>query len=323
MRSTEMKDGVPRGTDAGPGIAARFGDRRAMLNLALVAVFCVLWSSAFAAAKIGIVDCPPLILLSARFLAAGIIMIALAVATGALRALPRRRDLVLLVALGALNNAVYLGLSWVGMETVSSGFAAVIISANPLLTALIAAPVLGERLGVAKLAGLALGLAGVAIVVRSRIAGGEGLFGTALVCAALLSLVAGTIVFKRFVPRVDLWTGNAVQCLAGGVLLAPVALMTASPADIHLTANLVWSFAYMVVAVSIGAYWLWFYLLSKSSATAAASLHFLMPPLGLMFGWLLLGEPVAAADLLGIVPIAIGIRLVTRPTRGAAGRTAA
>jgi drug/metabolite transporter (DMT)-like permease len=55
-------------------------------------------------------------------------------------------------------------------------------------------------------------------------------------------------------------------------------------------------------------------LLTVFGATAASSYHFLMPPLGLLFGWLLLGEPVAISDLLGIVPVAIGIYLVTRST---------
>ncbi|MFD2030538.1 EamA family transporter [Ancylobacter dichloromethanicus] len=88
-----------------------------------------------------------------------------------------------------------------------------------------------------------------------------------------------------------------------------------NPADIHLTANLFGGLAFLVVAVSIGGYGLWFYLLTRASATAASSLHFLMPPLGLFFGWLLLGEAVPPLDILGIVPIALGIWLVTRPAR--------
>jgi drug/metabolite transporter (DMT)-like permease len=62
------------------------------------------------------------------------------------------------------------------------------------------------------------------------------------------------------------------------------------------------------------AYLLWFQMLSMSGATAASSYHFLMPPLGMLFGWLLLGEHVAVTDLLGIVPVALGIYLVTRTT---------
>jgi drug/metabolite transporter (DMT)-like permease len=75
---------------------------------------------------------------------------------------------------------------------------------------------------------------------------------------------------------------------------------------------------YLALAVSIFAFLLWFYILKASGATAASSYHFLMPPLGMLFGWLLLGEHVSPLDLLGIVPVVLGIYLVTRPalTRG-------
>jgi len=69
--------------------------------------------------------------------------------------------------------------------------------------------------------------------------------------------------------------------------------------------------------VSVVAYLLWFHLHKVSGVTAASSYHFLMPPLGMLLGWLLLGEHVAPADFAGIVPVAFGIYLVTRPARPA------
>jgi drug/metabolite transporter (DMT)-like permease len=71
--------------------------------------------------------------------------------------------------------------------------------------------------------------------------------------------------------------------------------------------------AFLVLLVSVFAYLLWFKLLERSGATAASSYHFLMPPLGMFFGWLLLGEHVSYTDFAGIVPVALGIWLVTRP----------
>ncbi len=69
------------------------------------------------------------------------------------------------------------------------------------------------------------------------------------------------------------------------------------------------------------AYLLWFRILSVSGATVASSYHFLIPPLGMLFGWLLLGEHLAVADLFGIVPVVLGIYLVTRPARAKRGET--
>ena len=276
-----------------------------------IAAFCIIWSSAFAVAKVALADCPPLLLLSARFLSAGLIVLA-----GCALLLPashfRRlnlRDVAALSAMGILNNA---GLSYVGMTHVSSGFTAVLVSANPLLTALGAAVLLGERLTGRKLLGLVLGMIGVAIVVRSRIVSGhEDPLGTAYVVGALLALTAATLMFKKVHTSASLFVGSGIQSLAGGLALLPVALWREDLASIHPTLTLGLSFAWLTLAGSVGAFSLWFFILGRTSATRASALHFLMPPLGLMFGWLLLGEPVPPLDLVGIVPIALGIRLVT------------
>ncbi|MGE8628026.1 DMT family transporter [Achromobacter denitrificans] len=299
--STLSSDALP--ADARPGI-----------SWAPIAAFCPLWSSAFAAAKIAVRDCPPLTLLTIRFLIAGALMLALAAASGRWK-LPAGRDLAALVLLGVLNNSLYLGLSWSGMTTVSSAFTAVLISTNPLLIGVLAGPVLGERLGWRKLAGLCLGLAGVALVLRSRLSGmQEDLHGTLLVTGGLVALVAGTLLYKRLKPSSGLWTSTGIQSLAGAVALLPFALANESLGDARMTASLFWSMAYMIVAVSMGGYYLWFMILGRASATSASALHFLMPPLGLLFGWLVLGEAVSWLDLLGIVPIAFGIWLATRRT---------
>lgn len=278
-----------------------------------IAAFCVLWSSAFAAAKFALADCPPLLFLVARFLLAGLALLAVARAVGPWR-LPAWRELAGLVLLGALNNALYLGLSWSGMTTVSSAFAAVLISTNPLLIGVLAGPVLGERLSARRVLGLCLGLAGVAVVLRSRLYGAmpEDAHGVLLTGGALVALVAGTLLYKRLRPATGLWMSTGVQAMAGAAVLLPFALWRESLADVQWTPGLLGSMAYMVAAVSVGGYYLWFRILGRASATSASALHFLMPPLGLLFGWALLGEAVSWHDLLGIVPIALGIWLATR-----------
>jgi drug/metabolite transporter (DMT)-like permease len=284
----------------------------------LVAAFCLLWSSAFAVAKLAIADCPPLILLAARFLLAGVLMLVAAAIHGVPWTLSRR-DLVLFATLGIANQAVYLGLGYVGMRSVSAGLAALVISANPVLTAVLAAAFLGERMTWRKTAGLLLGIAGVAFVVESRLAGGaEHAVGILYTVAALVSLVGGTILFKRFAPQDSLkdgrlWIGNGVQSLSAGLALSPFAFTLESVADVVPSWRLLAAFVYMVAFVSVFAYLIWFYLLTVSGATAASSYHFMMPPLGMLFGWLLLGEHIAFTDLIGVVPVAIGIYLVTRP----------
>jgi len=279
----------------------------------MVAAFCLLWASAFSVAKLAIADCPPLFVLTARFLLAGIFMLGAALVWRAPFTLGRR-DVLLFAALGIANQAVYLGLSYVGIQSISSGLAALVISANPVLTAVLAAMFLDDRMTWWKAAGLLLGVGGVAFVVHGRLAGGvEHPVGIAFTVASLVSLVGGTILFKRFAPTGGLWIGNGVQSLSAGLATLPFSFAFESVGDIVPSWRLVAALGYLAFFVSVFAYLLWFHLLRVSGATAASAYHFIMPPLGLLFGWLLLGEHVAPADLVGIVPVAVGIYLVTRP----------
>lgn len=288
---------------------------RATLNLLpiYIGTFCLLWSFAFVAGKIGVADCPPLILLAARFLLAGVLILGFALARRDPWSLSAR-DIGVFALLGIANNALYLGLGYVGLQTVSAGLGGLIVSANPVFTALLAALVLGEALTWRKVAGLALGVAGVAFIIAHRMSAGTDASGGILfTLASLAAIVAGTILFKRLAPKGNLWIGNGIQNLSAGVALAPFALALSSFGDIVPSARLLGAFAFLVLCGSILAFLLWFHLLTVCGATAASSFHFLMPPLGMLFAWLVLGEHIVAQDLLGIVPVAIGIYLVTRP----------
>jgi drug/metabolite transporter (DMT)-like permease len=279
----------------------------------LIAAFCLLWSSAFAVSKVALADCPPLLLLTIRFLVAGAITLVGAAAFQVNWRLAWR-DALVLAAIGIANNALYLGFSYSGMRTVSAGLTALIVSTNPVLTSLLAAGFLGERMTVRKIIGLALGVAGVAFIVESRVANGAaGIPGIGLIVLALMSLVGGTILFKRFAPSANLAVGNGVQTLAAGVALTPFAFAFESVSEIVPTWRLLAAIAYLVLCGSVVAYLLWFRLLTVFGATAASAYHFVMPPLGMLFGWILLGEPVDARDLIGVLPVAVGIYLVTRP----------
>jgi drug/metabolite transporter (DMT)-like permease len=276
-----------------------------------VATFCLIWSSAFAVSRLAIFDCPPLLLVSARCLAAGIIMLAIA---RLFRSRHRfaRRDGAIYAMLGIANYTLYLGMNYVALTSgVSAGLAALVASANPILTVVLAAAVLGEPLTARKAAGLLLGLTGVAMVVESRLTGGESLVGAGLLVGSLVALVGGTILFKHFAPQGSVLIGNGVQNLVGGLVLLPCGLTWENLGAVVPSARLLLALAYLVVFASIVAYLLWFHLLTVAGATTASAFHFLMPPLGILFAWLLLGERTEPFDLLGVLPVALGIWLVT------------
>ncbi|WP_298884883.1 DMT family transporter [uncultured Bradyrhizobium sp.] len=279
-----------------------------------IGLFCLLWSYAFVAGKIGVTHCPPLILLAARFSLAGILILGATLVRGDWSL--SWRDAVIFAVLGIANNALYLGLGYTGLQSVSAGLGGLIVSANPVFTAALAALLLGEGMTWRKASGLLLGIIGVTAIVWHRLSvGTDSLHGILFTLASLASIVSGTILFKLFAPKGSLWIGNGVQNLAAGIVLTPVALTFADVHAIDFTPGLIGAFAFLVLGGSILAYWLWFHLLKVCGATAASAYHFLMPPLGMLFAYLVLGEHVEARDLLGIIPVALGIYLVTRPAK--------
>jgi drug/metabolite transporter (DMT)-like permease len=289
----------------------------------MAAVFCLMWSSAFAVSRLAMLDCPPFTLLAVRCVVAGAIMLAAAGMLGGRRNFTRR-DLAIYTVLGIANYSLYLGMNYLAMaHGASAGLAALVASANPILTAVLAAAVLGEPLTARKVAGLALGISGVAVILQGRLTGGESLSATALLVGALATLVGGTILFKRLAPQGSVLIGNGVQNLAGGLAVAPFAATLENVGDIVPSARLLLALSALVLLASIVAYLLWFHLLSVAGASTASVFHFLMPPLGLFFGWLLLGERAEPLDLVGVLPIALGIRLVTHAAPPRAGEPAA
>ena len=222
-----------------------------------IGLFCLLWSFAFVAGKIGVTDCPPLILLAARFSLAGVLILGIS-------ALRREgwslswRDTIVFAILGVANNALYLGLGYTGLQTVSAGLGALIVSANPVFTAILAALFLGEPLTWRKVAGLLLGIIGVGFIVWHRMSVGTDSFhGILFTLASLASIVAGTILFKVLAPKGSLWIGNGVQNLAAGIVLVPFAFTLADAGAIVPSMRLLEAFAFLTLGGSILAYLLW------------------------------------------------------------------
>ncbi len=285
------------------------------LYLLLVLIFCLTWSSAFPAAKLAIQAGPPLLYLGVRFGIAAALLLGLAALRGEWGG---RIAWVPLILLGVINQAGYQGMAWQGMRTVSGGLATIITSLNPVLISVLAVPLLGERMTWRKLAGLGLGFLGAAFVVRNRIVvTGEDPVGIGFLVFALLSMTAGTLVYKRMAPRASLAIAVGAQQIGASVALLLAGGMVGESWSQFVPGPELWlTMAWFVVVISGASFLLWFYLLRRGSAASASSLHFLMPPLGLLMSWAVLGEKLDPLDLLGVVPVAIGIRLATTEKTG-------
>jgi drug/metabolite transporter (DMT)-like permease len=278
--------------------------------------FSIIWSSAFVAGKLGIQSSPPLWLLTIRFFIAGALMAVLLRLTG--RAFPTRPgDYLTGIGLGLLNNAIYLGLCFYAFHHVTAGMVAMLASLTPLATALLAHPILGERLSARRVAGIGLGVLGAWFVLRGRL-DGSGLddpLWLVIVFVAMCCLSGGTILYRARATGSDPLAMNMIMTLASAVAVLPGALILEDFGAIKWDLNFFLVQAYIICVVSITGLLLWFRLIRLAGAGAASAFHFLNPALALGMAFVVLGEPVAAADLLGLIPIAAGILLVTRAGR--------
>lgn len=269
-----------------------------------------LWAAAFVPSKIAVLDASPLLFLVVRFLFGGLVLAAVAT----LFRLPfpeSRRAWAQIALLGILTNSMYLGLSYEALRHLSAGMGAILASTNPLILALVAPRLLHEPLTARKGAGLLLGFGGVVFIMLSRTGTGDANLGAVLFAfAAVCANVGGTIVFKRLRTEAHLLSITALQLTAAGCVLAPFAFVADPQPHIFWTERLTVSFFYLFFSMSLVATVLWYWLLRNGQASRVSAYFFLTPIFGLALGALVLGEPTAPRDLVGLVATAAGIALV-------------
>lgn len=269
--------------------------------------FAFMWSSAFTSARIIVAEAPPLLSLSLRFAISGAIAIVTALALGqSWRLTPAQWRLTILF--GFCQNALYLGLNFVAMQTVEASLAAIIASAMPLLVALFLFAG-GERPSGLGLAGLVLGMAGVALIMGTRVSAGADPYGIALCVVGAVALALATLALRAAASGGNVLMIVGIQMIVGAVSLAVVGLPLETW-DVTWTPRLTAAFAYTTLIPGLAATVVWFRLVRRIGATRAATFHFLNPVFGVAVAWALLGEAMGPLDLLGVAVVTIGILMV-------------
>ena len=292
--------------------------RQAALIAAMPVVFVLIWSTGFVVARYGMPHAPPLSFLAWRYalsIAAFGFWIALARAAWPQGAAQWRH----LAVTGLLMHAGYLGGVWMAVRHgIGAGTSALIVGLQPVLTALwVSASGQERRVSTRQWLGLALGLAGVLLVVWRKLGLGEiTAFNFGCGVFALLSITAGTLYQKRYVPC-DVRTANAVQLLAALAVTAPLALLETAPIELH--PQLIGAMAWSVLALTLGGSSLLYLLIQRGAATRVASLMYLVPPCTAVMAWLLFGESLGAPVLAGLALTATGVWLVVASPAAAKG----
>ncbi len=276
----------------------------------LPAVFVLLWSTGFIGAKLGLPYAEPMTFLTVRFAIAAAILLLLVLAVRA--PWPKTWAAAGHIAMaGLLLHGGYLGGVFASINLgVEAGVSALIVSTQPLLTAIAAGPLLGERVSRRQWLGLLLGFSGVTLVVWRKLELGIGTpLGMMLSILALIGITAATLYQKRFCSDMPLRSGNVIQFAAAGVATGLIALALESR-RIVWSGEFLFALAWLIFVLSLGAFFLLYILIRRGAASRVASLFYLVPPSTAVIAWLLFGETFGPVALVGMALTVTGVALV-------------
>ena len=300
--------------------------RAGLLERVLPLLFVALWSTGFLGARGAMPHAEALSFLTVRFALAAAILGGFAWLTGARRL--SGRAFFHSSAVGLLIHAAYLGGVFSAVRGgVPAGLAALIVSLQPILTALLAGSILGERIAARQWLGFVLGLAGAVLVLSERADFGSALafrdFGwtqAGLCVFALLGIVGGTLWQKRFGGGADIRTGTAAQYLSA-LAACGLGAMIWEDWRIEWDSPALWfSLAWLTLVLSVGTVPLLMFLIRRGRASSVASLFYMVPPTTAGFAFLLFGEVLGARGLAGFALATLGVALATRDGSSGKGR---
>jgi len=303
---TRLQPGAPRLRSMNTNLAPRVASSGVS---PLGALFIVLWSSAFIAGKAGLAYAGPFTLLFIRFGVAAAVLLGITLASGA--PWPKRPiEYLHLAVVGLLMQGLTLGSAYFGLRLgVSAGVAALITCLAPVLTALLAGRVLGERIAPRQWLGILAGLVGVGLVVIDKVSfGTTSPLGYAAMFVALGAFVAGTLYQKKFCASMDLRSGNLVQIVAAAGAVALPALWLEG-LHVQWSPELIVSSSWLSLVNSIGAMSLLYLLLRRGEASRVSLLFYLVPPVTALMGFAAFHETLGAVEMAGFAITVGGVYL--------------
>lgn len=287
--------------------------RAAPIPALVTPAFLLLWASAFISVRFGLPYAEPLTLLTLRLAVAFAVLVPAALImrapwpqTGA--------DYRHLVIAGLINHALYLGGVFASIAAgVPTGVVALFVAFQPLLTAAVAGPLLGERVTRSLWIGLGFGFLGVALVIVDRfsVTGTGVVHGIVYALLCLFGITAGTIYQRRYCSAIHPVTGCVVQYAVSAPVVCAVALATESM-HVVWSAELIASVVWMGAMLSAATFLIFLWLLRRHGATRTSGLFYLVSPITAVLGWLIFGEVLGPLTIAGMAIAVVGVALARR-----------
>ncbi len=274
----------------------------------LVLLTTALMGSSFAIGKIGLAFISPFLLVGLRFVIAGGMM---ALWVRHQRHPQTRSEWGHILIIGLFQTTGVMGLIFLSLKTISAAESSILTFTNPLLVVILATAFAGARYRIRQWLGVAMGFGGVLVTLGGHLTLHAG---TVYGFSGALSWAIATLLIKRWGPSLDIWVLTAYQMLFGGIVLLMGSVVLETPMFI-ITAESVFVLLWLAVMASVVQFGIWFYLLQHGDPGRVSTFLFLAPFFGVLFGWLLLQEPIAGGTLIGGSLIILGIALVNWPAR--------
>jgi drug/metabolite transporter (DMT)-like permease len=274
-------------------------------------IFVFLWSSAFITGKVIVEDSSPIAALCFRFaiVTFGFFLYSLIAKQKIFHPIAETSKAM---ATGILFHGIYLGGCWFSLSKgMPAGIVALIVTLQPILTSLLAGPLLGERVTWRQWIGIVLGFGGTLLVLGIDALEAFPMIALTASCVALLAITAGTLWQKKLSMDMPLSVNNIYQSFSASIFLLILSFSLESP-FINFTTSFVLAMAWQIIAVSFGAFTILMFLIKKGSASKTSALFFLIPPVSAVMGWLFVEETLTTYDLIGLCIATFGVYIATR-----------
>ena len=265
-------------------------------------------------ARFGMETAEPASFLSIRFALAALALLSLSILFPQFKTMKLQwQQLAHAAVAGVLLQAIYLGGVFAGVnEGIGAGLSSLIVGIQPVLTVLLAALWLSEKLNKSKVIGITLGFIGVALVTAEwgQIDDVISAKGIGFCVAALIGITLGTLYQKRFCQKIDLHFNMIAQYIASALFLLPFAL-TWESYSIDWTPKLQLVMVWLVLVLSLGAVFLLMWLIKVGEAGRVSTLFFLVPPVVAIEAWWLFDEPLTLSVIAGTMLCIVGVAIVS------------
>jgi drug/metabolite transporter (DMT)-like permease len=286
------------------------------LAYAAFVTVCIVWGTTYLAIHVALETVPVLLVAGLRWFAAGVIMSAAMLASG--RGLPPARMWAPLALLGFLMNIVGNGFVVYAQQFVASGLTAVLIATTPFWSALVERLLpKGERFTTRSLIGLAIGFAGIVVLVWPEMTHGGAsgrafIIGVIAIQLACVGWVVGTSYAKRHELGDNPFQSTALQMVFSGVMLLTAATAHGDWAQLSFTPRTFAAMAYLSIAGSLIAYSAYIYAIQHLPLQLVSLYAYINPMIAVALGTLLLNEPLSARVIVAAALVFAGTWIVGR-----------